>query len=140
MPISFDPSQRPPKRLQDPKCAPHLCAASWKTEAPPTPPEDPRDAEGGEHVVGMTNVEHTTSKNARQRLPNRRPAYTEALDADGQALVATVGFDPKSGQPRELFLTVGKEGSLLNQDAPDARAGRSSEDDRCHPMFIVSRL
>ncbi len=68
----------------------------------------------------MTNVEHTTSKIARQRLPNRRPAHTEALDADGQALVATVGFDPKSGQPRELFLTACKEGSLLNALLADA--------------------
>ena len=33
---------------------------------------------------------------------------------------ATVGFDPESGQPRELFLTAGKEGSLLNAMLADA--------------------
>ncbi len=57
---------------------------------------------------------------ARSRLPNRRPAYTETLEVDGQAFEATVGFDPESGQPRELFLTAGKEGSLLNALLADA--------------------
>ncbi len=57
---------------------------------------------------------------ARSRLPNRRPAYTETLEVDGQAFEATVGFDPESGQPRELFLTAGKEGSMLNAMLADA--------------------
>ncbi len=57
---------------------------------------------------------------ARSRLPNRRPAYTETLEVDGQSFEATVGFDPESGQPRELFLTAGKEGSLLNAMLADA--------------------
>ncbi len=38
----------------------------------------------------------------------------------GQAFTATVGFDPESGQPRELFMAVGKEGSLLNAMLADA--------------------
>ena len=33
---------------------------------------------------------------------------------------ATVGFNPESGQPRELFLTAGKEGSMLNALLADA--------------------
>ncbi len=57
---------------------------------------------------------------ARSRLPNRRPAYTETLEVDGQSFEATVGFDPESGQPRELFLTAGKEGSMLNAMLADA--------------------
>ncbi len=57
---------------------------------------------------------------ARSCLPDRRPAYTETLEVDGQAFEATVGFDPESGQPRELFLTAGKEGSLLNAMLADA--------------------
>ncbi len=57
---------------------------------------------------------------ARSRLPNRRPAYTETLEVDGQAFEATVGFDPESGQPRELFLTAGKDGSMLNALLADA--------------------
>ncbi len=57
---------------------------------------------------------------ARQRLPNRRPAHTETFLIDGQASTATVGFDPKDDSPRELFLTAGKEGSLLNAMLADA--------------------
>ena len=49
---------------------------------------------------------------ARSRLPNRRPAYTETLKVDGQSFEATVGF--------VLFLTAGKEGSLLNAMLADA--------------------
>ncbi len=59
-------------------------------------------------------------KPARQRLPNRRPAHTETLGVDGQSFEATVGFDPKDGSPRELFLKAGKEGSLLNSLLDDA--------------------
>ncbi len=33
---------------------------------------------------------------------------------------AAVGFDPETGQPRELFLTAGKEGSMLNALLADA--------------------
>ncbi len=51
---------------------------------------------------------------SRNRLPNRRPCHTEALEIAGQTFTATVGFDPKDDSPRELFLTAGKEGSLLN--------------------------
>ncbi len=58
--------------------------------------------------------------NIRKRLPNRRPAHTETLRVDGQASTASVGFDPESGQPRELFLTAGKEGSMLNALLADA--------------------
>ncbi len=57
---------------------------------------------------------------SRQRLPNRRPCHTEALEIAGQVFTACVGFDPGSGQPRELFLTAGKEGSLLNALLADA--------------------
>ena len=35
-------------------------------------------------------------------------------------VVATVGFDPEDGSPRELFLKAGKEGSLLNSLLDDA--------------------
>ena len=61
-----------------------------------------------------------TSTSPRQRLPNRRPAHTEALEVAGQSFTATVGFDPESGRPRELFLTAGKEGSMLNALLADA--------------------
>ncbi len=60
------------------------------------------------------------STSLRQRLPNRRTSHTEALEVAGQSFTATVGFDPESGQPRELFLTAGKEGSMLNAMLADA--------------------
>jgi len=56
----------------------------------------------------------------RKRLPNRRPSHTEALTVAGQTFTATVGFDPEDGRPRELFLTAGKEGSLINALLADA--------------------
>jgi hypothetical protein len=56
----------------------------------------------------------------RQRLPNRRPSHTETLEVAGQAFTATVGFDPKTDRPCEVFLTAGKEGSLINAMLADA--------------------
>ena len=61
-----------------------------------------------------------TSTTPRQRLPNRRPSHTETLEVAGQAFTATVGLDPADGTPRELFLTAGKEGSMLNAMLADA--------------------
>lgn len=55
----------------------------------------------------------------RQRLPNRRPSHTETLEVDDQAFTATVGFD-ECGRPREVFMTAGKEGSMLNALLADA--------------------
>ena len=50
---------------------------------------------------------------ARTRLPNRRSAATETLAVGGQVFEATVGFNPDTGQPCEVFLTGAKSGSLL---------------------------
>ena len=61
-----------------------------------------------------------TSISPRQRLPNRRECHTETLTVDGQSFEATAGFDPATGQPRELFMSAGKEGSLLNAMLADA--------------------
>lgn len=60
------------------------------------------------------------STSTRHHLPNRRPSHTETLEVAGQSFEATVGFDPKSGQPRELFMSAGKEGSMLNALLADA--------------------
>ncbi len=54
-----------------------------------------------------------------QRLPNRRPAHTGTLQVDGQVFTATIGLDER-GRPLELFLTAGKEGSMLNALLADA--------------------
>ncbi len=56
----------------------------------------------------------------RQRLPNRRPSHTETLEVGGQIFTGTVGFDPETGRPCELFLTAGKEGSMIGAMLADA--------------------
>ena len=56
----------------------------------------------------------------RRRLPNRRPAHTEVLTVAGQTFTTTVGFDPGTDRPCEVFLTAGKEGSLMNGMLADA--------------------
>ncbi len=61
-----------------------------------------------------------TAPTPRPRLPNRRPSHTETQEIGGQKVIATVGFDPETGQPRELFLTAGKEGSMINALLADA--------------------
>ena len=51
--------------------------------------------------------------NARRRLPSRRPSHIETLEVGGQVFTACVGFDPKSGRPRELFLDAPKPDSMF---------------------------
>ena len=68
----------------------------------------------------MNIIEPAIGQTLRQRLPSRRPCHTEALEIAGQAFTATIGFDPESDQPRELFLMAGKEGSMLNALLADA--------------------
>lgn len=41
----------------------------------------------------------------RQRLPSRRPCATARIGAGGTWAHATVGYDPSSGAPREIFLS-----------------------------------
>ena len=45
----------------------------------------------------------------RHRLPNRRPAATEEIQAANMPLTATVGFDA-AGRPAEVFLSGAKDG------------------------------
>jgi len=56
----------------------------------------------------------------RHRLPNRRPSRVETVEVAGQTFTATVGFDPETDRPCEVFLTAGKEGSLINAMLADA--------------------
>jgi hypothetical protein len=60
------------------------------------------------------------ASSARIHLPTRRPSHTETLEVSGQVFTATIGFDPESGQPRELFLNGGKEGSQVDAMLSDA--------------------
>lgn len=57
---------------------------------------------------------------ARTPLPNRRECHTETLEVAGQQVEICIGFDPETGQPRELFLNGGKEGSQVDALLSDA--------------------
>lgn len=61
----------------------------------------------------------------RRRLPNRRPAHTEVLTVAGQTFTTTVGFDPGTDRPCEVFLTACKEGSLMNASLGQERRSRA---------------
>ena len=61
-----------------------------------------------------------TAPTLRQRLPTRRQSITETLEIAGQTFTACIGLDPKSGQPRELFLNGGKDGSQFDSMLADA--------------------
>ncbi len=66
-----------------------------------------------------------TATPTRTRLPNRRPLITETLVVGNQAIEASVGFDPATGQPRELFLTGAKDGTDLAAILDDASVALS---------------
>ena len=68
-----------------------------------------------------------TAAPTRTRLPNRRPLITETLVVGGQVVQASVGFDPATGRPRELFLTGAKDGSGLAAILDDASVTISVE-------------
>lgn len=61
----------------------------------------------------------------RQKLPNRRPCITETIEvkdapgAQGQRFHLTVGFDPATGNPREMFLMGPKSGTQMAALAHD---------------------
>jgi hypothetical protein len=55
----------------------------------------------------------------RQRLPNRRPSETVAIEVDGVRFTASVGFDPE-GRPAEVFLSGAKDGSGMAGILEDA--------------------
>lgn len=61
----------------------------------------------------------------RQKLPNRRPCVTETIEvcdhpgAVPQRYHLSIGFDPETGVPRELFLSGPKTGTQLAALAHD---------------------
>ncbi len=56
----------------------------------------------------------------RQRLPNRRPNQTVELIYDGARYEATIGFDPATGEAREIFCHGAKVGSGMDGILDDA--------------------
>ncbi len=51
---------------------------------------------------------------ARQRLPNRRANETVNVTHDGHAYAVTLGFDPTTGEVREIFTHGAKVGSAMD--------------------------
>ena len=45
------------------------------------------------------------SETWRSRLPNRRPSVTRRIEAAGIAAYATIGFNPATGVPSEIFMS-----------------------------------
>ena len=56
----------------------------------------------------------------RTRLPNRRPSETRTLTVGNHTFAATVGFDPATGRPQEIFLDGAKAGSNMAAILGDA--------------------
>ena len=50
----------------------------------------------------------------RQRLPNRRANETVAVTHDGHTYAVTLGFDPATGEVREIFTHGAKVGSAMD--------------------------
>ncbi len=56
----------------------------------------------------------------RQRLPSRRPNQTADLVYEGTLYAVTLGFDPNTGQVREIFTHGAKVGSSMDGILDDA--------------------
>ena len=50
----------------------------------------------------------------RQRLPNRRANETVAVTHEGSTYAVTLGFDPATGEVREIFTHGAKVGSAMD--------------------------
>ena len=56
----------------------------------------------------------------RRKLPNRRPNVSLEFETEGRAYTVTVGFDPSTAQPREIFISDAKAGSGMDATLNDA--------------------
>lgn len=48
----------------------------------------------------------------RATLPNRRPNITLSVDWHGHDMAVTIGFNPATGQPSEVFVNTAKGGDM----------------------------
>lgn len=60
------------------------------------------------------------NSSVRERLPERRQAITDMIEAYGREFVVSAGIDPASGKIREVFLGGEKSGSTLEHIFQDA--------------------
>ena len=56
----------------------------------------------------------------RKRLPDRRPNETTDMVYDGTLYAVTVGFQPDTGEPREIFTHGARVGSSMDAILDDA--------------------
>jgi len=49
----------------------------------------------------------------RQTLPTRRQNLTVATAWEGHEILVTVGFDPATGEPMEVFANAAKGGAVV---------------------------
>ena len=56
----------------------------------------------------------------RRKLPNRRPNVSIEFETEGRAYTVTVGLDPSTAQPREIFISDAKAGSGMDATLNDA--------------------
>ena len=56
----------------------------------------------------------------RERLPDRRPNETTDMVYDGTLYAVTVGFQPDTGEPREIFTHGARVGSNMDAILDDA--------------------
>ena len=63
----------------------------------------------------------------RERLPNRRRNETMTVTHDGRTYAITVGYDPATGEVREIFTHGAKVGSAMD----------AILDDTCIPLSIL---
>lgn len=56
----------------------------------------------------------------RKRLPARRPTTIEDVTVNGIPMTVTIGYDPATAAPLEVFLNGGKEGSAFDATVSDA--------------------
>ena len=50
----------------------------------------------------------------RQQLPQRRPNQTFDLSHGNMSFAVTLGYDPATGEPREVFTHGAKAGSMMD--------------------------
>ena len=56
----------------------------------------------------------------RRKLPNRRPNVSIEFETEGRAYTVTIGFDPGTACPREIFISDAKAGSGMDATLNDA--------------------
>jgi hypothetical protein len=68
----------------------------------------------------MTDIDHSdATRNRRERLPNRRPCETFALECNGLTYLATISRFA-DGRLAEIFISNAKAGSHSDSAAKDA--------------------